>query len=232
MTGGAIAALVVVVIVVVAVVIALAVLPALRRRRLRNKFGPEYDRVVTEAGSRKDAEAELAGREKRHADLELRDLSPQARDGYARDWRMVQEHFVDEPEKSAAEADSLITAVMAERGYPTENYEQQAADLSVEHAATLGHYREAHLVVAGHRAGTSTEDLRQAMVHYRTVFEELIGSDVPRPDLTAATGGADRRGSGEGAGGERGRRTAGQAGAGEDEHTSGNGRHRTPRNRG
>jgi hypothetical protein len=210
-----------VVIVVVAVVVALALLPALRRRRLRDKFGPEYDRTVTEAGSRKEAEAELAGREKRHADLELHDLSPQARDGYTRDWRVVQEHFVDEPEKSATEADSLITAVMAERGYPTENYEQQAADLSVEHAATLSHYREAHLVVAGHRSGTSTEDLRLAMVHYRAVFEELIGSGVPRPDLGAATG--EPRVTGE----------AGEAGVTRDgEADSGNGRHRIPRNRG
>jgi hypothetical protein len=173
------------VVIVVVAVLALAVLPAMRRRRLRQKFGPEYDRTVEETGSRKEAEAELAGREKRHSRLELRELTPQARDGYARDWRVVQEHFVDEPEKSAAEADSLITAVMAERGYPTENFEQQVADLSVEHAETLTHYREAHLVVAGHQAGASTEDLRQAMVHYRAVFEDLIGTDVPRPDLRA-----------------------------------------------
>jgi hypothetical protein len=178
MSGGTIAALVLVVVIVAAVVFALAILPVLRRRRLQGKFGPEYDRTISEAGSRRDAEAELAEREKRHAKLELRELSPEARAGYARDWREVQENFVDAPEKSAAEADSLITAVMAERGYPTGDYEQQAADLSVEHAATLGHYREAHLVVVGHQAGASTEDLRQAMVHYRTVFEDLIGADT------------------------------------------------------
>jgi hypothetical protein len=192
MSGGTVAALVVAIVIVAAVVFALAVMPALRRRRLRGKFGPEYERTVSEAGNRREAEHELAQREKRHADLELRELSPQARTGYTRDWRQVQENFVDAPEKAAAEADSLITAVMAERGYPTGDYEQQAADLSVEHADTLSHYREAHLVVVGHQVGTSTEDLRQAMVHYRTVFEDLIGTDIPRANLPES-GPTDRR---------------------------------------
>lgn len=146
-----------------------------RRRRLRQRFGPEYERTAEQRESQLHADQELAGREKRHAELDIRPLSPAARDRYARDWARLQERFVDAPQMSVNEVDSLVTSLMAERGYPTEGYEQQLADLSVEHSRTLSHYRAAHDVrLRAGRLEASTEDLRKAMVHYRALFEELL----------------------------------------------------------
>jgi hypothetical protein len=179
MSDGAIAVLAAAVVILVVAAVILVAMRARRRRRLQERFGPEYERAVSETGNRREAETELAQREKRHDELELRELSAASRSRYATEWRQVQEHFVDAPEKATGEADALITAVMSERGYPTGGYEQQAADLSVEHARTLDHYRRAHEVIALVGQGNaSTEDLRQAMVHYRAVFEELIGSSI------------------------------------------------------
>jgi hypothetical protein len=170
-----------IVIVVVLALIAVAVLARgrARRRHLQERFGPEYDRMVTSAGSRREGEAELAGRERRHAELPLRALPADARDRYAEEWVSVQERFVDEPVEAVGAADRLVTELMAERGYPTEGYEQQLADLSVRHAHTLESYRAAHDISATAANGTATtEDLRQAMVHYRSLFEELLGEAV------------------------------------------------------
>jgi hypothetical protein len=138
--------------------------------------------MVADADSPRVVDEELSAREKRHAELPIRALPADARDRYAREWVDVQERFVDVPVEAVGEADRLITAVMAERGYPTEKYEQQLEDLSVEHAYTLDHYRAAHEVSGRAAAGTATtEDLRQAMVHYRALFEELLQERV-RPD--------------------------------------------------
>lgn len=172
--------LIAVVIVVVLVLAALAVTLLLRTRRhhhLRERFGPEYDRTVEDAGGRREAEQELAAREKRHAELELRPLSPESRAEYTERWLVVQERFVDAPDDAVEEADTLVTVVMAERGYPIEDDRQRLADLSVEHARTLDHYRSARDVNERRsRNETSTEDLRQAMVHYRPLFEDLLGT--------------------------------------------------------
>jgi hypothetical protein len=171
-TGAVVAIVVVIVLVVLAVLVGV---PMMRRRQLKEKFGPEYERAVETHEDRSAAERELRDRERRHAELEIRPLEPEARERYAQQWAQVQERFVDDPETTVTEADELVTALMAERGYPTEGYEQQLADLSIEHSRTLDHYRAAHETrqrVGGD--GASTEDLREAMVHYRTLFEDLL----------------------------------------------------------
>jgi hypothetical protein len=169
----------IVLIIVILVVIAAVVygIQVARRRKLRNTFGPEYERAVTDAGSRTEAEKELREREKRHAELEIKPLSPESQNRYAADWEEVQIQFVDNPGEAVTTADDLVTRLMAERGYPTENYDNMLADLSVEHAGTLEHYREAHGISRRNSSGeASTEDLRQALVHYRALFGDLLGT--------------------------------------------------------
>jgi hypothetical protein len=174
MTVGAIVAVIVVVIIVAAILVAVSA--ANRRRRLRERFGPEYDRAVTEHGSRREAESELAGRERHVRDLDLRPLSPAAQSQYTSEWTAVQEQFVDAPQAAVTGAQTLVSAVMKDRGYPTQPYDQALADLSVEHAATLDHFRAAHDISQNAAAGSATtEDLRQAMIHYRALFAELLG---------------------------------------------------------
>jgi hypothetical protein len=166
---------------VVIIVVAVAVLGTviwlaaeeLQRKRLRRRFGPEYDRALEEHENPREAQRELAARERRHKDLDIHPLSPADRERYGRQWAQVQAKFVDQPAAAVAEADRVLAALMRERGYPTEGYEQQVADLSVRHARTLEHYRTAHDTQEA-RASASTDDLRDAMVHYRTVFEDLL----------------------------------------------------------
>jgi hypothetical protein len=176
MTPTQIVILIVAIVVIVALV-AVAVV-ANRRRALRRRFGPEYDRAVAEQESRSAAERELRERERKHAELELRPLSPEARANYARDWAAVQARFVDAPEEAVREGDALVTRLVGEIGYPTDSYDEQAATLSVEHATTLGHYRDAHDIFLRTEQGeASTEQLRQALVHYRALFADLLGDD-------------------------------------------------------
>jgi hypothetical protein len=167
-------AAIIVVVVVVALVVALA-LPAMRRRRLKKTFGTEYDQVLKDKGDQRSAEEELAIRQRRHQEFELRPLSEELRARYLRDWSVVQEEFVDAPKAAVGKADQLIGQIMSDRGYPSGSFEQQAADLSVEHSDVLRHYRRAHTILQ-HDNGdaASTEDLREAMVHYRTLFEDLV----------------------------------------------------------
>ncbi|SDT68828.1 hypothetical protein [Actinoplanes derwentensis] len=170
----------IVLIVVVLLVLAAAVfgVQAARRRKLQQTFGPEYDRVVADTGSRSEAEKELTERTKRHAQLELTPLSSESRARYATAWEEVQIRFVDNPGEAVATADELVTRLIAERGYPTGDYDERLADLSVEHAATLEHYRDAHEISRRSQAGeAATEDLRQALVHYRALFAELLGEN-------------------------------------------------------
>jgi hypothetical protein len=178
--------LVIVLIVVLLVIIAAALLAvrASRRRKLQKTFGPEYDRVVADSGNRTDAEKELREREKRHAELSLKELSPESRAQYSAAWEEVQIQFVDNPEQAVGTADDLTTRLIAERGYPTGDYDEQLANLSVEHARTLGHYRDAHEISRrSGRGEASTEDLRQALVHYRALFADLLGEN-PVPTAT------------------------------------------------
>jgi hypothetical protein len=181
MSTGTIVAIIVVVI-VVAALIAVASLGA-RRRRLRERFGPEYDRAVEGSDSKLKAESELAGREKRAKHLDIRPLDAAAQDRYARQWTAIQEQFVDDPVRAVTDAHSLITSVMNDRGYPTENAAQIMADLSVKHASTLENYRTAKDFSSRAADGmASTEDLRQAMVHYRTLFRDLLGDPAGMAD--------------------------------------------------
>jgi FtsZ-interacting cell division protein ZipA len=180
MSGGIIAVIIVVVIVVVAAIIAMAV--TTRRRRLQQQFGPEYDRAVTEQSSRLRAEAELMGRQRRVRKLDIRPLSEAARQKYAADWMAIQEQFVDSPPAAVRDAHDLVTTVMTERGYPTEDDEQVMADLSVEHAQTVSHFRVAQQITTAAAAdGEATEDLRQALIHYRALFSDLLGDPVAAP---------------------------------------------------
>ncbi|GLZ34150.1 hypothetical protein Lesp02_63370 [Lentzea sp. NBRC 105346] len=183
-TGG-----VIVLVIAVLVVLALAGFAAMKfaqRKRLRERFGPEYDRTVADSDNRFSAEKELSEREKKHSEFELRPLSPSAQDSYSRHWAVLQEQFVNSPEKAVTDADRLVTDLMAERGYPTEGYEAQLSVLSVEHAKTLDHYRKAHDISERQEIGeASTEDLRMAMVHYRSLFEDLLrtGSRKEKSDV-------------------------------------------------
>jgi hypothetical protein len=169
--------------VIIAVVVVLAVVAVIwsfmsRRRtaRLRGRFGPEYERSMAESGGRRKAEAELVAREKRRDELDIRPLPAAARERYAVEWRRVQARFVDEPAPAVANADRLVMAVMGDRGYPTEDFEQRSADVSVDHPHVVDNYRAAHAVsMASERGEAATEDLRQAMVHYRSLFDGLLG---------------------------------------------------------
>jgi hypothetical protein len=175
---------IIVLIIVVLVVIAAIVygVQAGRRKKLQSTFGPEYDRAVADTGSRTEAEKELREREKRHSELELKPLSPESQAKYSADWEEVQLKFVDDPAEAVGTADELVTRLITERGYPTRDYEDRLADLSVEHARTLGHYRDAHEISERNRSGSaSTEDLRQALVHYRALFADLLGTDPVSP---------------------------------------------------
>lgn len=150
---------------------------ARRRRRLQERFGPEYDRVVGERQSRRSAEAELAARERRIRRLRLRDVGRGARDKYGAQWTEIQERFVEDPAGAITDAQALVETVMRERGYPASEYQQTVADLSVGYARTLDHYRAAHEVSMRAAAGTvATEELRIAFLHYREMFSDLLGA--------------------------------------------------------
>src|SRR3954453_7769378 len=165
-------AVLVIVIVALLVVVGLLVWRQRRSAALRDGFGPEYDRVVEERGDQRAAEAELRERRDRRRSYDIKPLGAAARDRYAERWRATQAKFVDEPAPALTDADALVGEVMRERGYPVEDFEQQAADVSVDHPTVVEHYRQAHAVHSARRA--STEDLRQAMVHYRALFAELL----------------------------------------------------------
>jgi len=176
MSTGIIVGIVVAVIVVGAVVF--GVMAVLRRRRLQQRFGPEYDRLVGERDSRRKAEAELTERERRVQDLDIQPLSDVARASYASRWTSIQEQFVDAPADAASGAQFLVADLMTERGYPAgqQDQDQVLADLSVAHSDTLDRYRAAVEISGKAAAGTaSTEDLRQAMVHYHALFADLLG---------------------------------------------------------
>ena len=165
--------------VLVLAVLAVIGVRAWRSRRLRVTFGPEYDRTIDEAGSREEAERDLEGRVERRRELELRDLDETARQRYADEWRAVQSRFVDDPRGAVQQADELVTKAISDRGYPTSDFDQQVAVVSVDHPKAVSSYRHAHEVMLSRaRDGVATDDLRQAMVHYRELFELLIGQPV------------------------------------------------------
>jgi len=164
-----------VLIIVIVALLAVVGMLAYRQRRsaqLREGFGPEYDRVVDERGDQREAEAELRERRDRRSTYDIKPLGAADRDRYGERWRETQAKFVDQPASALTDADELLSAVMRDRGYPVEDFDQQAADVSVDHPDVVDHYRQAHAIHGRRRA--STEDLRQAMVHYRALFAELL----------------------------------------------------------
>jgi hypothetical protein len=170
----------VIIAVVVLLVVGIAILFSVRKRkteRLRTQFGgAEYNRAVKEGGSRQKAEAVLDKRADRVESFHIQPLGPGDRARFVESWRGVQARFVDSPGGAAMEADQLLRDVMSTRGYPVSDFEQRAADISVDHPLVLEHYRSAHeIAVRQTQEQASTEDLRQAMIHYRTLFEELVG---------------------------------------------------------
>lgn len=171
----------IIVLVVVAIVGAVAFL-ALRKRRteeLRSRFGPEYDRALKESGDRVRAETTLLRRRNRVERLRIRPLSQEESARFTDAWNGVQTRFVDDPEGAVTEADRLLGDLMAARGYPVGDFEQRAEDISVNHPGVVENYRTAHAIALRHAKGeASTEDLRQAMIHYRKLFENLLGDRV------------------------------------------------------
>ena len=169
----------------VVAVLAVVLWQALARRRtgrLQRQFGPEYDRAVGGADDKRLAEAELQARDERRRRLDIRPLSQATRVRYTETWRITQAQFVDDPRSAVATADSLIQSVMADRGYPVEDFEQRASDVSVDHPQVVENYREGHRLTQASASGDdSTENLRQAMRHYRALFDELVEPDADEP---------------------------------------------------
>jgi hypothetical protein len=175
---------VLIVIAAVIIVAAAAAAMATRRRssRLQSTFGPEYDRTIEQSGSKREAESELAEREKRRKQLDIRPLSAEARESYSERWQQASADFVDSPASAVSQADALVIEVMRDRGYPMDDFEQRAADVSVDHPEVVQRYREGHRLSQLAASGSaSTEDLRQAMQHYRELFDELLepAADAP-----------------------------------------------------
>lgn len=169
------------IIVILAILLVVAIVVGRRRQRtahLRHQFGSEYDRTLSKHGNAGRAEAELADREARVHKLTLRDLPTTERNAFAADWSSVQRRFVDDPSIAVTEADRLVTRVMTARGYPMADFEQRADDISVDHPGVVQSYRSARDIVLRHGNGkATTEDLRQAMVYYHSLFDELLGLD-------------------------------------------------------
>jgi len=165
--------------VVVLVIAVLAWLYVQKRRSttagLRQKFGPEYERAVQKHGSERKAEVKLANRQDRVEKLNIRDLDPVERERFSTQWESVQSRFVDSPRGAVAEADDLVSTLMKTRGYPVSDFDQRADDISVDHPRVVENYRSAHhIALQVGKDGASTEDLRTAMIHYRSLFEELV----------------------------------------------------------
>jgi hypothetical protein len=191
--------LIVVAAVVVAALVVWRALRARRSRTLQQQFGPEYDRTLEGSDSKRHAEGDLAARAERRKELDIRPLAPGARERYLGEWQHVQSRFVDDPEGAVREADRLIQSVMSDRGYPMDDFEQRAADISVDHPDVVENYREGHRLVRASALGDgTTEELRRAMQHYRALFDELLeeGSDAPLGRDRAAGAGTEDRAAG------------------------------------
>ena len=164
---------IVVVAIVVVVLVAWAVMRKRRTEELRSRFGPEYERMVRERGPK--AETVLLEREKRVEKLPIRELAVDERERFVTEWRMVPARFVDDPKGAVAEADASVLRLMQARGYPMSDFEQRAADISVDHPRVVDNYRAAHQIAVRERKGeATTEDLRNAVIYYRSLFDELL----------------------------------------------------------
>ena len=188
LTTTELAAIIVFVVIMVAGIATLLCFRKRRTERLRNKFGgAEYARTVKEGGNRRHAEAGLEQRTERVEGFHVRPLAPGDRARFVDSWRKIQSRFVDGPAGAVTEADQLLGDVLATRGYPVSDFEQRAADISVDHPGVLENYRTAHEIALRQTKGqANTEDLRQAMIHYRTLFEELV-TDPETVQMKAAS---------------------------------------------
>lgn len=169
-----------------------------RSAALRDKFGREYEHVVKETGSRTRAERELVARAQEVEQYEIRPLQAAERERYRNDWKRVEQHFVERPTTAVVEADELVADIMRVQGYPMGDFEKHAAHLSVKHPRVVEHYRAGHRVIGAAPGSSSTEDLRQSMLHYRALFEELIGAgdvsrDLPRDNEVRTVESSPRR---------------------------------------
>ena len=172
----------VVIAIALAAIVARSMIRRRRTERLKEHFGPEYERAVGEAGDQGAAEKELVARERKRQKLEIVALAPESRAKYAKQWRTVQTAFVDNPSGAVGEADRLLTQVMRERGYPIDDFDQRAADISVDHPNVVEHYRAAHVLhLAQEQGDIGTEAQREAFVHYRALFEKLLETDKDTP---------------------------------------------------
>jgi hypothetical protein len=175
--------LVAVIFLVIGGVLAMAFTRFQRTRRLRDRFGPEYERAIKEAGDRRLAESELEARVDHVKKLDIRPLSPQETDRFTNEWKATQAEFVDEPHSAIQKADHLIREVMKERGYPVEDFEQRAADISVDYPDLVSDYRGLHLIaIKDEDDEVGTEEMRQAMVHGRALFEDLVQPEMEVED--------------------------------------------------
>ena len=177
----------------IVLIILLGVALYMRRRRkttagLRTRFGAEYDQAVVTHGSERKAEANLADRETRVEGLKIRELGAAERERFVADWHVVQSRFVDHPKGAVTEADELVSSLLKARGYPVADFDQRSADLSVDHPQVVENYRAAHDIALRHERGEAgTEDLRQAMIHYRSLFDDLVSETEMSPAASVST---------------------------------------------
>ena len=168
------------VVVLVLIAVAIAVIVNLQKKkteRLRSRFGPEYDLALRESGSRKKAEEALHGRVQRIEQLKIHELSLVERDRYVAEWETVQSRFIDHPRGAVTEADELVNSLLVSRGYPAGGFDQRAADISVHHSTLVGPYRQANAIaIRASRNEATTEELRTAMIQYRTLFDALLNA--------------------------------------------------------
>jgi hypothetical protein len=175
--------LILIVVIIIVAAVGLAAILVLRKRRskvLREQFGPEYDRVVKREGDVRRGEEVLGFRTERRKKLEIVPLSTSSRSDFASRWTSVQSQFVDDPKGAVSQANELLDQVMLARGYPVGDFDQRAADVSVDHPLVVDNYRAAHEIALRHSRGeASTEDLRRAMVYYRSLFDQLLENSIP-----------------------------------------------------
>ena len=191
----------IIILIVLVVVLAGALLFQRRRSdQLKSRFGPEYERAISESGNVRKAEAELHKREKRVESLSIKPLEPADRERFNSDWQRIQAEFVDDPKGAITHADILLQDVMSARGYPVTNFEQVAADISVDHPKVVQNFRAGHDIALRHQRGEAdTEDLRQTMIHYRELFQDLVTDEQsaqPAPKTGRSSNDASRRKTG------------------------------------
>ena len=179
--------IIIIAVVVIVVIMGIIMAPMFARRRksqkFQNKYGPEYDRTVQSAGNEKKAQAELKDRQKHVDTLNIRPLSVSERDRYQAEWTAIQAKFVDQPGQATVEADHLIMEVMKVRAYPVSDFDQRAADISVNYPTLVSNYRAAReIAIKNEKHSASTEELRQALIYYRSLFDELLKEETVVPE--------------------------------------------------